>query len=126
VQNMEKNKLAIIIRFPNAPNPNGGIAIFINHQNNQKRILGILFLNNPLPPSNAQQQQQQQQQQQRQQQQQQQQQQSPIPQQTQQQSPIPQQTQTQTQAPPQVQLQQFSLQKLQQIQQQIAQGRIQL
>ncbi|CAJ0848240.1 14278_t:CDS:10 [Entrophospora sp. SA101] len=43
---LEKNKYALTIRFPKAPNPNGGIAIFVG----LKRILvGMLFLNTPLP-----------------------------------------------------------------------------
>ncbi|CAG8491982.1 3649_t:CDS:10 [Diversispora eburnea] len=42
---LESRKLAAFIRFPSAPNPNGGLVLF----SNGPKIIGVLFMNSPLP-----------------------------------------------------------------------------
>ncbi|RHZ85490.1 hypothetical protein Glove_65g77 [Diversispora epigaea] len=42
---LETKKVAAFIRFPSAPNPNGGLVLFSNGH----KIIGVLFMNSPLP-----------------------------------------------------------------------------
>uniref|UniRef100_A0A1D1XTW3 Mediator of RNA polymerase II transcription subunit 25 n=1 Tax=Anthurium amnicola TaxID=1678845 RepID=A0A1D1XTW3_9ARAE len=52
---LDGKKMAAFVRFPNAPNPNGGIVLFTNSGNsglaNAPKLLGLLFLDTPLPIS---------------------------------------------------------------------------
>ncbi|CAG8561767.1 5260_t:CDS:10 [Acaulospora morrowiae] len=44
---LESKKLAAFARFPNAPNSNGGVVLFTNGP----KLVGLLFLDSPLPTS---------------------------------------------------------------------------
>jgi len=51
---LEGKKMAAFVRFPNAPNPNGGLVLFTNTTNgptNGPKLVGLLFLDTPLPTS---------------------------------------------------------------------------
>ncbi|CAG8550434.1 7811_t:CDS:2 [Rhizophagus irregularis] len=49
---LEGRKMAAFVRFPNAPNPNGGIVLFTNNgPGNATKLVGLLFLDTPLPTS---------------------------------------------------------------------------
>ncbi|CAG8442244.1 2174_t:CDS:10 [Funneliformis caledonium] len=47
MRTLDTRKMAAFVRFPNAPNPNGGIVLYPTGQ----KIVGLLFLDTPLPTS---------------------------------------------------------------------------